>query len=170
MKSLIMSALFMLVPEITSAADFADFQELFNKGVAPTSFEEVETFLSYQTQCTGKYIHETTASDVLVVENVLVKNPSGPAFPEVRKKALLLGKSQNTTIIGLNYAQQLNANGLSLTTVKTVGVESCDYYDGFGELCSTDYTVVKDIKLRVKMNHPYLVYHDTTHNVYGYCW
>lgn len=152
------------------AADFEDFKSLYEQGIAPGSVGEVEKFLDSKTKCLGMNKNSSTFYDVLVVEDVLLKRGAGPAFPDKRIKAVLLGKSQPSVEFGMNYSEKLTADGLDLVTAKTVTTEDCVDDEDFGQWCSDNYDVKKDVKIRIKFVSPYLVYHDSTNGVYGYCW
>lgn len=152
------------------ANDYAAFKQLFDRGVAPASVSEVETFLSYQTQCLGMSRQEYTSNEIFVVEDVIVRPARGPAFPEVTKKAILLGKSENRNLPNLNYQANLTDTHLSLNTTRNIATESCDYYDELGTICSTTYTREDNVKVRIKMNGSYLVFFKEAQQVYGYCW
>lgn len=170
MKILASLLLTLLSIQTVQANDFAAFKELFDRGNAPTSIDEVEAFLAYETQCLGMNRNDATSSEIFVVQTVVVRSSRGPAFPAVTKKAILIGKAENATLLNLNYQQTLNASHLALNTTRNITSESCDYYEDIGTLCSSTSTREDNVKVKIKMNGAYLVYFNEALQTYGYCW
>lgn len=151
----------------TFASEFAAFKDLYDRGIAPASTEAVKTFLGYETKCLGKDKQEIAHDDVFVIEEVLVKKSMGPAFPEQKVEAILLGKSKDKQILGMKYKSTLEKDALKLETMKTVLTEECSWDSDY---CYTKVSSEKSAIVNVRMNGEYLVYNDVTNGVYGYCW
>lgn len=168
---MLMCLLLVLSVHTVQASDYPAFKDLYDRGAAPTSIDEVETFLSYDTKCLGMNRSNQTSSEIFVVETVVVRQAQGPAFPAVTKKAILIGKSGNATLPNFNYQQTLTANHLALNTIRNIATESCDDFgDDWGTICSTNYTRQDNVKVKIKLNGAYLVYFNESQQIYGYCW
>jgi hypothetical protein len=175
MKALLVTSL-LLVSQLSVAGEkFQNFKQLYLDSIAPRSVEEVKAQIEAVSTCLSYSENEDSSSVKLENKILTLREGSGPAFPAVTVDGIFLGDPLGHKLEGFKFKTSLDADALTVETMKTLSNESCtdfgwveDIY--FGVICSQDFQSQSLVKLKIKLNGNYVVFKDETAKTFGYCW